>query len=68
MLCINEKNICESIYGALLHILGKISDGRKSRNDLLEMKIKDELAPNFKKNKCTFLFSACYALTRDEKV
>ena len=31
------------------------------------MKIRDELAPTFKKDKCTILLAACYILTRDEK-
>ena len=40
-----EKNVCESIYGTMLYILGKTKDGLKPRNDLVEMKITDELAP-----------------------
>ena len=63
-----EKNVCKSIYGTLLHILKKTKDGLKLRNDLVEMKIKDELAPTLKKNKFTFLPVACYTLTRDEKI
>ena len=63
-----EKNVCVSIYGILLHIPGKTKDGLKSINDLVEMKIMDELAPTLKKNKCTFLPAACYTLTRDEKI
>ena len=34
-----EKNVCESIYNTLLHILGKFKDWLKSRMDLMEMKI-----------------------------
>ena len=34
-----EKNVCESIYGTLLHIPRKTKDGLKSRNDLVEMGI-----------------------------
>ena len=62
-----ENNVCESIYGTLLHISGKTKDGFKSRNDLVDMEIKDELAPTLQKNKRTFLLAACYTLTRDEK-
>ena len=62
-----EKNVCVSIYGTLLHILGKTKDGLKSRNDLVEIGIKDELTPTLKNNKRTFLLAACYTLTRDEK-
>ena len=39
----------------------------KSRNDLEDMKIRDELAPTLKKNKRTFLPTTCYTLTRDGK-
>ena len=63
-----EKNVCESIYGTLLHIPGKTKDGLKSRNDLVEMRIKDELAQTLKNNKRTFLPATCYTLTRDEKI
>ena len=62
-----ENNVCESIYGTLLHILGKTKDGLKSRNDLVDMKIRDELAPSLQKNKPIFLPATCYTLTRDEK-
>ena len=62
------KNVCESIYGTLLHIPRKTKDGLRSRNDLVEMKIKDELTPTLKKNQHTFLSAACYTLTRDQPV
>ncbi|KAK9198845.1 hypothetical protein WN944_014031 [Citrus x changshan-huyou] len=62
-----EKNVCESIYGTLLLIPGKTKDGLKSMNDLVEMGIRDELAPTFKNNKRTFIPAASYTLTRDEK-
>ena len=62
-----EKNVCESIYGTLLHIPRKNKDGLKSRNYLVEMGIRDELAPTLKKNKRTFLPAACYTFSRDEK-
>ena len=62
-----EKNVCESIYGTLLHISGKTKDGLKSRNDLVDMKIRDELAPTLQKNKRTFIPAVCYTLRRDEK-
>ena len=63
-----EKNVCESIYGTLLHIQGKTKDSLKSRNDLVEMGSRDELALTLKKNKCIFLSAACYTLTKDEKI
>ena len=33
-----EKNVCESIIGTLLNVLGKTKDGVKSRLDLIEMR------------------------------
>ena len=38
-----EKNVCESIYGTLLHQPRKTKDGVKARNDLIEMKIREKL-------------------------
>uniref|UniRef100_A0A2N9J4U7 Transposase n=1 Tax=Fagus sylvatica TaxID=28930 RepID=A0A2N9J4U7_FAGSY len=38
-----EKNICESIIGTLLNVKGKSKDGLKSRMDLEDMKIRNEL-------------------------
>ena len=40
-----EKNICESLIGTLLDIPGKTKDGVASRLDLIEMGIRNELAP-----------------------
>ena len=40
-----EKNICESIIGTLLNVKGKSKDGLKSRMDLEDMKIRNELYP-----------------------
>ena len=51
----------------LLHIPRKTKDGFKSRNDLVDKKIRDELALTLQKNKRTFLHAACYTLTRNEK-
>lgn len=63
-----EKNVYESIYGTLLYIPGKSKDGLKSRMDLLEMKIKGKLVPQVKgNNNRTWLASACYILTKEEK-
>ena len=49
-----EKNVCESIYGTLLYISIKTKDGLMSRNDLVEMKIRDELAQTLKKSTNSF--------------
>ena len=68
MSCTLKKNVCESIYGTMLHIPRKTKDGMKSRMDLVAMKIRDKLAPTVKERKRTFLPPACYTLTKDEKL
>ena len=40
-----EKNICDSIIGTLLNIQGKTKDGIKARKDMVEMGIREQLAP-----------------------
>lgn len=42
-----EKNVCKTIYGTLLNILGKTKDRLKSRMDLQMLKIREELQPDF---------------------
>ena len=61
-----EKNVCESIIGTLLNILGKTKDGLNSRLDLLEMGLRCELGPRFESNR-TYLPPACYTLSKVEK-
>ena len=61
-----EKNVCESIIGTLLNVLGKTKDGVKSRLDLVEMGIRPNLAPKFGLKR-TYLPPACYTLSRKEK-
>lgn len=41
-----EKNVCESIYGTLLHQRGKTKDGVKARRDLIELQIRGKLIPS----------------------
>ncbi|XP_052299096.1 uncharacterized protein LOC102608724 isoform X2 [Citrus sinensis] len=62
-----EKNVCESIYGTLLNIPGKAKDGLNSRLDLVDFNIRKELEPVVEGNH-TYLPTACYSLTRVEKV
>ena len=63
-----EKNVCESIIGTLLNILGKTKDEVKSRLDLLEMGLRPNLAPRFGL-KQTYLPPTCYTLSgKDKKV
>lgn len=61
-----EKNVCDSIVGTLLNIPGKTKDGVQSRQDLLAMNIRTELAPELR-GKRTYLPPACYTLSKEEK-
>ena len=40
-----EKNVCDSLIGTLMNIKGKTKDGVNARLDLIEMNIREELAP-----------------------
>ncbi|GJW04260.1 transposon protein, CACTA, En/Spm sub-class [Tanacetum coccineum] len=62
-----EKNVSESLIGLLLNIKGKTKDGINARKDMVEMRIKDELAPQEVGNKRTYLRAACYSLSKAEK-
>ena len=63
-----KKNVCESIIGTLLNIIGKTNDGLNSRLDLVEMGLMSELAPRFEPKR-TYLPLACYTLsTKENKV
>ncbi|XP_060962103.1 uncharacterized protein LOC133032241 [Cannabis sativa] len=59
-----EKNVCESIIGTLLDIPGK--NGLNSRLDLVEMGIRQSLAPE-KKDERLYLPPACFTLSKKEK-
>ena len=63
-----EKNICDSVLGTLLDILGKSKDHISSRYDLYEMGIRKELQPL---KDCDtgniHLAKACFSMTPDEK-
>ncbi|XP_073153118.1 uncharacterized protein [Henckelia pumila] len=61
-----EKNVCESLLGTFLDILGKIKYGIAARLDLAEMNLRTDLAPVMGEKK-SFLPAACYTLTKDEK-
>ncbi|KAL6202337.1 hypothetical protein ACLB2K_026045 [Fragaria x ananassa] len=62
-----EKNVCDSLLGALLNVPGKTKDGIKACLDLVEMGIRTELAPNLDGPKKTRLPLASWNLTLDEK-
>ena len=61
-----EKNVCESLIGTLLNILEKTKDGINSRLDLVEMGLREELAPQIGEKR-TYLPPACYTLSKEEK-
>ncbi|KAK9289285.1 hypothetical protein L1049_017761 [Liquidambar formosana] len=62
-----EKNICESIIGTLLHVKGKSKDGLKSRNDLVDMGIRNELHPQKRGKNQNYLPPAPHMLSKTEK-
>ncbi|KAA0065965.1 transposase [Cucumis melo var. makuwa] len=53
-------------YGTLLDIPGKIKDGLNARRDLVDLKLRPELAP-ISSEKKIFIPPACYTLTKEEK-
>ncbi|TYK29669.1 putative polyprotein [Cucumis melo var. makuwa] len=53
-------------YGTLLDILGKCKDGLNARRDLVDLKLRPELAP-ISSEKKIFIPPACYTLTKEEK-
>ncbi len=61
-----EKNVCESIIGTLLDIPGKTKDGLNSHLDLVEMGIRQSLAPE-KKGERLYLPPTCFTLSKKEK-
>ncbi|KAL4016896.1 hypothetical protein IC575_024560 [Cucumis melo] len=61
-----EKNVCMNILGTLLDIPGKIKDGLNARRDLVDLKLRPELAP-ISSEKKIFIPPACYTLTKEEK-
>ena len=46
-----EKNVCDSVIDTLFNIQGKIKDGLNTRQDLVEMGIRDQLHPRSDGNK-----------------
>jgi len=62
-----EKNVCDIIIGTLLNIPGKTKYTVKSRLDLVEMRIHEQLAPE-KMGQNTYLPPICHTLSRKEKI
>jgi len=62
-----QKNMCDSLIGTLLDIQGKTKDGLNTRQDLVEMGIRDQLHPR-SDGKKIYLPPACHTLSRKEKI
>ena len=61
-----EKNVCDNLIGPLFNINRKTKDGLNVCLYLIEMNIRDELAP-IEMGKRTYLPPACYRMSKDEK-
>ena len=59
--------MCDSLISTLLNIQGKTKDLVNAQLDLLEMNIREDLAPR-EVSKRTYLPSACYTMSRQEKI
>ncbi|XP_047150143.1 uncharacterized protein LOC124822207 [Vigna umbellata] len=62
-----EKHVCDSIIETLLNIQGKTKNGLNARLDLVEMGIREQLAP-ISHGKRTYLPPACHTLCKQEKM
>ena len=62
-----KKNVFGNTIGLLLDTSAKTKDILKSRQDLVAMKIREDLHPIDKENGRYELPPACYNLTHDEK-
>jgi len=62
-----KKNMCDSLIGTLLNIQVKIKDGVNVHLNLVEMKIREDMAPR-EVGKCTYFPAACYTISRQEKI
>ena len=58
-----EKNVCDSLIGMFLNIKGKTKDGLNARLDLVDMGIREQLAPEPRGNKI-YLPPACHILSK----
>jgi len=58
--------VCDSLIGTLLNIKGKTKDSVNARLDLIEINIREELAPQ-EVGKRTYFPATCYTLSKKEK-
>ncbi|XP_074373709.1 uncharacterized protein LOC141714066 [Apium graveolens] len=61
-----EKNVCDNLIETFLNIKYKSKDSEASRNDMIVMGVRTDLAPQ-KVGKRTYLPPAPYTLSKDEK-
>jgi hypothetical protein len=61
------KNVFDNIIGTLLDMPGKMKDGLKSRNDLVQFGLRLELHPKLRPNGKHNLTPASSSLTVEEK-
>jgi hypothetical protein len=63
-----EQNFFKSIIGLLLDIPSKTNDGLSAHKDLQALEIREELDPQERLNKKTYLPPSSYTLTTDKKM
>ncbi|KAL0551725.1 hypothetical protein IC582_010814 [Cucumis melo] len=61
-----EKNVCMNILGTLLDIPGKSKDGLNARHDLVDLRLRPELAPISSEKKIS-IPPTCYTFTKEKK-
>ncbi|XP_074300612.1 uncharacterized protein LOC141631904 [Silene latifolia] len=62
-----EKNVCDNIINTLLNVPNKSKDNTTTRKDMVDMKIRPELAPQEKGTR-SYLPPAAHTLSRKEKI
>ncbi|XP_074283166.1 uncharacterized protein LOC141607711 [Silene latifolia] len=62
-----EKNVCDNIINTLLNVPNKSKDNKAARKDMMEMKIRPELAPQEKLTRA-YLPPAAHTLSKKEKM
>ncbi|XP_074299841.1 uncharacterized protein LOC141631013 [Silene latifolia] len=62
-----EKNVCDNIINTLLNVPNKSKDNAAARKDMMDMKIRPELAPQ-EDGLRTYLPPAAHTLSKKEKI
>ena len=61
-----EKNVCDSVAGALLNIVGKTKDHLNGRLDLQDLGTRNELYPRQLEDNKKYLPAACFSMSSIE--